>query len=225
MALKYRLTDAEHKALSTERMAMYVQDGDGWRVDVESAEECDRRDLLATRTQLRELKAAKHARDELFGTSDADEQRRRFAQAEQIAAADMTNEQFAAARSAQDATFEARVAEIEGAHAEVCAPILRQIRERRVATEIDAALARGRVRADSLHLLRPHVVEAIRVEGNDPDQPLTISVLGKDRQPRIRPDGTAIGLDDLIAEWRILDASKKICFEPDGNDRNGSGPH
>ena len=213
-----RLTDRERSLLHDDARALYSAVGEGWwKLDVESAEELHKRELAATRAELKTVKAEARARDETFGTNNADEQRRRLAEVEDVLENGMSIERFDAICAADKASHAARLAEIEAAHNDAVTPILRQIRERRVASVVDDAMRANHVRPDSMALLRPHLLGALKVEGDDPDAPLVVSVLGADRQPRIRADGKATSLDDLLTEWRVLRPDLKICFEDDGS--------
>lgn len=223
MALKIRLTDAEHKKLSAHQLSYYVREGDGWRLDVESSEEADKAELLAVRAELKELRRAAHERAELFGTPDLDVQRQRLAEALEVAENGMTDAQFAEVTAQHEAAFAERCAEIESEHNERVAPILAELRTQRAGRTIVAAMVRGGVRPDSMHLLRPHIEQSIRVEG-DHAHP-TITVLDESGNPRIAADGNAVSIDQLLLEWRLLDPALSVCFTPTGNDRNGNGPH
>jgi hypothetical protein len=225
MALKYKLTDAEHKALDTERMSYYKRGDDGWwTLDLESDEESDKAELVANRDEIRTLKAAKRHRDEVFGTSDPDEQRRRMAQAEQTLADGISPAQFEKITADAEAAFQAKCTEINERSAEVCAPIIAQLRQHRTESEIVSAMRRNGVRVDSMNLLKPHVMERVRTEGDDPSA-FKITVTDENGNARVRPDGVAYSVDELLTEWRILDPFKKICFEPSPpSSNNGHGP-
>jgi hypothetical protein len=79
-ALKSKLTAAEFGALDEAHRALYVPNGLGYKLDVESWDECHKRQLDQTRAELKEYKAARHALREAFGVDDPDELRRLMAE-------------------------------------------------------------------------------------------------------------------------------------------------
>jgi hypothetical protein len=226
-ALKSKLTAAEFGALDEAHRALYVPDGPGYKLDVESWDECHKRQLDQTRAELKEYKAARHARREASALTIPTSKRRLMAEVQERLDDGMSASEFEKAQADQKTEHETKLAELEASHQAKMAPLRTQLCEVHATGEVNAAMVRAGV-AD-LHLLRPHVMQRVRaaMDGDD----VVLRVIDADGNERVRPDGRPVTMDEMLREIQLLNRDLSMAFRDPiawkmggGNGgRNGNG--
>jgi hypothetical protein len=215
VALKIQIDETEYAALDETTRTLYMEGGEpgSYLLDVEPSREAAGLKGALTRTRAERNAARQHAAAVREIDADPTEAKRKYDDA--IARATTAHEPMTPAeRDAELARLksahEAQIEAMRIAHEAAVAPKNVTLTALRLDDALDRAMRAGGVRDTAL--LMPHLRALVKLESDPICDDVALTVTDKRGNVRLRPDGSAVTVGELLKEWQTLDPSLSRCF-------------